>query len=44
MMMPTDINWSAELLGALIWLQILATLWVFGLVENWKHDDAEDDE
>ena len=39
--MPSDIDWTVELLGALFWLQILATLWVFGLIQNWDQDDSE---
>ncbi len=39
--MPTDINWMIELLGTLLVLQILATLWVFGLIQNWDQDDSE---
>ena len=39
--MPTDINWTMELLGTLVWLQILGTWWVYGLIQEWNQEDDE---
>ncbi len=37
--MPHEIVWVIELLGGLQWLQVLAMLAVFGLIEKWPDDE-----